>query len=251
MTILCYHSVEPGWESPLAVDPAVFEEHCRWLSEHRDVIPLEDAAQKVDTDGRLPRGTVALTFDDGFAALAEHAFPVLVRYRLPATVFLVAKTLTGEDFDIDWVDTPPPWPMRTLTPDEVLEARAAGIRFASHSYGHADLTTLDERACEGDLRSSREVIEQLLAEPVDLLAYPRGRHDAGVRRAAERAGYRYSLSLPEGTEPKGPHAVPRAGIWPGNTSRALAVKTQPWYLPLRQSPVFPVVKRVLRRTSGR
>ena len=32
MSILCYHEVDPDWQSTLAVDPADFDAHCRWLA---------------------------------------------------------------------------------------------------------------------------------------------------------------------------------------------------------------------------
>jgi peptidoglycan/xylan/chitin deacetylase (PgdA/CDA1 family) len=248
MTILCYHSVDPEWESPLAVRPDTFAAHCAWLVRHRRVIPVADAADAISRSGRLPRGAAALTFDDGFAALADHAFPGLVRSRLPATVFLVAKTLTGSDYEVDWVDTPPAWPLRTLTREQVLEWREAGIRFASHSFHHHDLTTLSAAECVEDLRDSRELLEDLLREPVDTLAYPRGRHNAMVREAARDAGYRTALALPETAEPVGPHSIPRAGVYPWNGSMVLRAKTHPRYVALRQSPVFPGIKRVLGRT---
>ena len=69
VTILCYHSVEPDWESPLAVDPEAFARQAEWLRRSRHVLPLGDAVRRLDARGRLPRGAVALTFDDGFAAL--------------------------------------------------------------------------------------------------------------------------------------------------------------------------------------
>ncbi|MGZ6792817.1 MAG: polysaccharide deacetylase family protein, partial [Mycobacteriales bacterium] len=142
MSVLCYHAVEPGWRSPLAVDPADFAEQCAWLARHREVVTLEDAVALLDERGRLPRGVCALTFDDGFASVLEHALPVLQQYRLPATVFLVAQTLAPQGQPVDWVDTPPPYPMRTLTRDEVLRLQDAGVAFGSHSWRHADLRGL-------------------------------------------------------------------------------------------------------------
>src|ERR687893_300844 len=104
MSILCYHSVQPRWPSPLAVEPADFARHCAWLAHRRRVLPLRDALVRLDRSGRLRRGMAALTFDDGFAALHEHAMPVLARHRMPATVFLVAQTLTPAGQPVDWVD---------------------------------------------------------------------------------------------------------------------------------------------------
>ena len=96
MSVLCYHAVDPCWTSPLAVTPEDFEVQLGWLARTRDVVPLAVALDHMDERGRLPRGMVALTFDDGFAQLEEHVFPALARHRLPATVFLVAATLTPE-----------------------------------------------------------------------------------------------------------------------------------------------------------
>src|SRR5713101_446211 len=102
--------------------------------------------------------------------------------------------------------------------------QAAGVRFGSHSYAHQDLTTLDEETCVTDLKASRDLLEDLLQRPVALLAYPGGRHDAKVRRAAERAGFSHAFSLPVRPEPLSPFAVPRVGIWPGNGAFALRLR---------------------------
>jgi len=245
MTILCYHSVEPGWASPLAVTPEAFAAHCAWL-ERRGVVELAEVAGRLDRSERPSGNLVALTFDDGFAALFDHAFPLLKRHRLPATVFLVAETLTPEGREVDWVDTPPPYPMRTLTLDQVLEMQEAGVRFGSHSFSHHDLTTLSDPACQDDLRRSRELLEDLLKQPVPFLAYPRGRHDPKVREAARRAGFTHAFTLPEAPEPAGPFAIARAGIYPGNGRSGLRVKSSPWYLAVRTSRVFPALRKVVK-----
>src|SRR3954452_3568431 len=246
MTILCYHSVDPAWESPLAVRPSEFEDHCRWLARHRTVVPLSVAAKRLDRSGRLPSGLAVVTFDDGFVGVRDHALPVLRKHGLPATVFLVAQTLSDEGLSVAWVRTPPPWPISTLTRDDVLEMRDAGIDLQSHSWAHLDLVGLGYDACVTDLRRSRELLEDLLETTVSHLAYPRGLHDADVRRAAERAGYTHAYSLPEQAEPTGPYAVPRVGIHRGNGVTTLAVKCARPYLPVRHGPVGSVARRVSR-----
>ena len=112
MTVLCYHSVEPDWDSPLAVRPEEFRAQAAWLRRRRQVLPVREALPRLDRRGRLPSRTAALTFDDGFSGLYEHVLPVLVREKLPATVFLVAETLTPGGRPVDWVDTPGAVPSR-------------------------------------------------------------------------------------------------------------------------------------------
>ena len=251
MTILCYHSVDPAWESPLAMRPTEFEAHCRWLARHRSVVPLADAVTKLDRSGRLPRGLAAMTFDDGFSGVLEHALPVIRRYALPVTVFLVAQTLTDEGLSAHWVRTPPPWSIATLTRDQVQEMQALGVDFQSHSWAHLDLPTLGYDGCVDDLRRSRDLLEDLLGRSVTHLAYPRGLHDEQVRRAAEKAGYSHAYSLPEASERPGPYAVPRVGINRGNGVSTLAVKSARAYLPTRHGPVGAVARRASRLLRSR
>ena len=247
MSVLCYHAVEDGWVSPMAVPPADFSEQCAWLARRRRVLPLAEAVGRLNRKGRLPRGTCALTFDDGFASMYDQAWPVLARHELPWTVFLVAETLTERGRPVDWVDTPPPYPMTTLTRDQVLEMHAAGVDFQSHSWAHRDLSTLGDAECERDLRESRELLEDLLGTTVPFLCYPRGRHTERVRAAAMRAGYTHAFALPERSEPAGPYAIPRVGIHYGNTMRVVRVKDDPAYLTARTAPAYDVVRRLRHR----
>jgi peptidoglycan/xylan/chitin deacetylase (PgdA/CDA1 family) len=242
VAILCYHSVQSDWQSPLAVTPEAFAQHCAWLARHRRVVDLAEAVARMDGRARLPRPLAALTFDDGFGGLYQHAFPMLHRYQLAATVFLVAETLAPKGRAVDWVQPLPSQPLTTLDRGQVMEMQAAGIQFGSHSFAHKDLTTLDEDACLSDLKASRELLEELLRKPVPFLAYPGGRHDAMVRRAAERAGFTHAFSLPVAREPRSNYAVPRVGVWPGNGVMALRLKTSPWYLSLRTSGIFPLLR---------
>jgi peptidoglycan/xylan/chitin deacetylase (PgdA/CDA1 family) len=250
VSILCYHAIDPGWRSVLSVDPPSFERHCAWLASARRLVELGEAVASMDRRGRLPRGTAALTFDDGFASVFDHAAPILRRFGLPATVFVVAETLTPEGRPVDWVDDPPPEPPATLSREQVLELREAGVRVGSHSYRHADLRALGEDECVRDLRASRELLEDLLGRPVPFLAYPRGFHNERVRRAAQRAGYTHAFSLPEGREPNGPFAIPRVGVYPGNGTAALRLKTSPRYLAVKTGAVYARARRLVRASSA-
>ncbi|MGH3473132.1 MAG: polysaccharide deacetylase family protein, partial [Nocardioidaceae bacterium] len=161
-------------------------------------------------------------------------------------VFLVAGTLSVPGHQVDWVDTPPDYPLRTLQLEQIREMQSAGIGFESHSLHHADLTSLSFADCVEDLRSSRELLETLLGHDVRMLAYPRGRHSADVRRAAQRAGYSHAFTLPESREPVGRYAIPRVGLYRGNNAPNLRIKLSRPYLSVRTSRVFEI-----RRRAGR
>ena len=246
MTILCYHAIDPEWRSPLAVTPAAFADQMTWLAAHRQVLDPSTAASRINRSGLLPRGTTAITFDDGFKSVHELALPVLRRLGLPAMVFVVAETLTADGRAVDWVDTPPSWPLATVTAEEAKELDEAGIRVASHSYSHQVLTELSDAECEADLRRSRDILEEVVGHPVTEIAYPRGFHDERVQRAARRAGFDTGFALPESPERPGPMAIPRVGIYPGNDTRSLRIKLSRTYLPLRTGRAYPLLRRLVR-----
>jgi peptidoglycan/xylan/chitin deacetylase (PgdA/CDA1 family) len=247
MTILTYHAIDPGWQGPLSVPPDLFARQLAWLQRGRPIVALDDAVAPSGVAG--PSDAIALTFDDAFTSVYEHAMPVLERMRVPATIFLIAKTLdpAAGGYEVDWVDRPPAHALRVLDRAQVKELRAAGVRFGSHSYGHQDLTTLGYEACLEDLRRSRAVLEDLLGEPVTALAYPRGRHDETVRRAAADAGFVRSFGLAVPEPIRGAQAVPRVGVYPADMPWSLWVKTRGWYGRFRASGPYPWLRRRVER----
>ncbi len=248
MSILCYHEVDPTWASTLAITPDAFEQQCAWLSTRR-VLSLDDAAPIAAASGRLPRGVSAITFDDGFVGVGRHAWPTLRAHGLPATVFIVAETVVGDE-PVHWVDGTEPGVLQTMSREEVARLSAEGMTIGSHSRHHHDLTTLTESEVYTDLRDSKEILEELTGGPVIHLAYPRGRHNAGVRRAASRAGFEWGHALPETQEVGGQWAVPRVGVYPGNGAMAMRIKSEPMYAAVRTSSLGPrlsaMVKNVRR-----
>jgi peptidoglycan/xylan/chitin deacetylase (PgdA/CDA1 family) len=88
-TILIYHRVHPR-PTPFMIDampPERFERQMRHLRRAYRPMPLDELALR-SLEGTVPRGAVAVTFDDGYADNATHALPILQRYGIPATVFL-------------------------------------------------------------------------------------------------------------------------------------------------------------------
>jgi peptidoglycan/xylan/chitin deacetylase (PgdA/CDA1 family) len=88
--VLMYHRIAEVADNRrgLAVSPRHFEEQMAVLSRWATPAPLTDLVQGRGTRGRP--GQVAVTFDDGYADNVRHARPVLERYGVPATFFIVS-----------------------------------------------------------------------------------------------------------------------------------------------------------------
>lgn len=107
LTILAYHRVMPADalecypfdQELISATPAQFDSQMRYLREHLYPISLKDVITHVEGGRSTPQNAVAVTFDDGFADTYRYAFPVLRRYRIPATIFVSTGYVeTGEPF---------------------------------------------------------------------------------------------------------------------------------------------------------
>ena len=103
LSILIYHRVLAQPDSLNDSDPTaeVFAAQMRALSAHFTPLPVSEAVERLAA-GRLPSRAVCVTFDDGYADNAEVALPILLRYRIPATVFVATGFLNGGRM---WNDT--------------------------------------------------------------------------------------------------------------------------------------------------
>ena len=142
---------------------------------------------------RLQRGIAAsdheflLSFDDGYASLADNAYPVLADVGFTATTFLVTDFVgrfNTWDVRYTWRRLP------HLDWDAIARWRGRGLDFASHTASHARLTWLsDERAADELGRSRETLLRRLGPDAGRAVAYPFGARDQRVERLARAAGY--------------------------------------------------------------
>ncbi len=124
--ILAYHRVLPKDSNDIAfIQPGMyvtletFKKHMAFISKRYQVINLHDIAGLYTT-----KRACIVTFDDGWADNYTHAFPVLKKYAIPATIFL-ATNMVGTN---QW-----PWPDRisyyiqTTSLDKFVDVMEAGL----------------------------------------------------------------------------------------------------------------------------
>ncbi len=98
--ILMYHRVLPPlaaercFSSPYIVTHAdSFARQMDYLSARRRPMPLAELVGLMASGRLVPPKVVVVTFDDGWRDNHEHALPVLMRYGIPATIFLTADRM--------------------------------------------------------------------------------------------------------------------------------------------------------------
>jgi peptidoglycan/xylan/chitin deacetylase (PgdA/CDA1 family) len=251
--VLCYHNVAvhggiTGVGDPsLHMDLERFFHHLRWLVAHYRLVPLSELVSRLNARQPLG-GIIALTFDDAYAGVFSHAWPVLQEFGVPATVFVIANA--PDECAPFWWDhpaaqrvTPPaprprwmtdlhgdgpsilrqlaaePWPSpppaHRPAPWGVLAAAVrSGIDLGVHSATHRALPCLSDAELANELITSREVVARHTGAVPEFFAHPYGLWDNRVRNAVKAAGYRAACTLDYGLITHGvdPWALPRVNV---------------------------------------
>ena len=166
--ILMYHGIADDPSDLHSVLPEAFEQHMQFLASKRAVVPLDQLVAGLRAEGRLPHNAVAITFDDGWDNTYTTAYPILRRYNLPATVFIIPDRVDLEP------DRPRSDGRRHMTWDQIREMSQNGISIGAHSISHRSLPTLTLEEVHYELVESKTRLEQQLGQPVRFFAYPFG-----------------------------------------------------------------------------
>lgn len=189
MPILAYHRVAvdaPARLSRYAIAADQFEAQLRWLRDYGFAgVSLQMFEDAVWQGAPLPERPVMITFDDGYGDNRTAALPLLRKYGLPATIFLVTDHVGGRaEWDAAYGPT-----AALLDWDEIRHMAGQDIGFGAHSAAHLPLTGLAPAELVADAGRARKAIEDVLGTACTAFAYPYGEHDEPVSRAMLDGGY--------------------------------------------------------------
>jgi peptidoglycan/xylan/chitin deacetylase (PgdA/CDA1 family) len=126
-----------------------------------------------------------LTFDDARESIIENAVPCLLELGFPASIFVP----TGWPGPIDTFSRGDK-KNRTLDWDQLSSLPKNGIDIHSHSVNHVDLTALDLKQLEYELRHSLETLRFRFGDRDYYLAYPFARKNQNVLDMARTVQYK-------------------------------------------------------------
>jgi peptidoglycan/xylan/chitin deacetylase (PgdA/CDA1 family) len=67
----------------------MFERHIDWIGRHFRFASLDEIGERVASGTPFTEPVAAITFDDGYRDVFDHAFPLLKRKGIPAAIFVV------------------------------------------------------------------------------------------------------------------------------------------------------------------
>lgn len=183
-SVLMYHSVSDDGRF-FSVRPQNFHWQLKFLHENNfNIISATELYDTLAGKKDFSYKSVVLSFDDGYQDNYSVVFPLLKRYNIKAVIFLVIN-FVGKEGYLSW--------------DEIAEMKNSGlVDFYCHTMSHPDLSKLSASAIKKELQECKTFLEEKLALPCDILAYPKGRFNDMVVQKAKDCGFKMAFGVREG-----------------------------------------------------
>ncbi|HHX74512.1 MAG TPA: polysaccharide deacetylase family protein [Firmicutes bacterium] len=212
--VLLYHHLAAEADGSLTVSAGQFEAQIKALAEAGYTgVSLGQLVDYVEKGTELPDRPVVVTFDDGYASNYEIAYPILQKYGMKATIFVIGASVGKETYK----DTAYP-----IIPHfgygEAREMLASGLlEIQSHTYDmHQSAEYEGERArtavvplageseeafieaLRADFQQSRQTLEKETGTAVFALSYPLGKYSDLTEVVLKELGVKVTLTTEPG-----------------------------------------------------
>lgn len=172
--VLAYHKIGMDGDT-YSVEPEEFERQLQYLSDQGyNTVSLLDIAKARKGKLTLPDKPLVLTFDDGYKDNLTTALPLLQRYGMTATVFMVANEIDKKGY---------------LSLEDLRELERCQIELGSHTANHLPLTSLSPAARQDEVYLSKLLMEWKGLKTIFFLSYPNGKYDEACPELLRRNEY--------------------------------------------------------------
>ncbi len=190
--IIMYHYVEyvkdtrDAMRIRLSTPPHVFEETLASLKRDGfETYFMKDVNDLIDSRMYLAKRAVVLTFDDGYADFYDVVYPLLRKYHMRATVYVIHDFIGKKDF---------------LTREQIRELIDSGlVEIGSHTLSHPYLKSVDNETARREIFDSKLLLEQEFGISIGSFAYPYGAMSPESVAYAKEAGYGNAVSVISGS----------------------------------------------------
>lgn len=192
LPIIMYHYVE--WPTPedkirtsLTINPVLFERQLQTLQDYqyrsyfiREIPTLLSSPEKVASR------SIALTFDDGYEDFYTFVYPLLQKYRMKATLYVISGFVGYRGF---------------LSEEQLQEMVQSGlVEVGAHTVNHVYLKGMANNIAKDQIEESKRAIEKMTGETVYSFAYPYGAFDQSALTLVREATFSAAVSVIPGIE---------------------------------------------------
>lgn len=223
-TILEFHNISKkgvGWTN---VSPARFSKILDILQSEAHIITPSEIETYIAEPNHAECPHVMLSFDDGYEEIFTAAYPIMKERGIVGMVSIVVGH-TGKANSWDILGGT----QRHLNWRQIDELLSEGWSVCSHTMTHPDLKRCTDDRLEWELVKSKAILEHHLQKEMFVIAYPFGRFNLRVLRAAAKTGYRIGFTV--GAEAwhgiRGPLTTIRVPVYSVDSNALIRAKVKP------------------------
>lgn len=191
--ILLYHYVEyvrdkkDTIRQSLNVNPNIFEEQVTTLQQAGyTFITAKQLGEVIDGKAQLPLSPVLITFDDGYWDLDTVVLPILKKYHVKATAYIVPGFIGNTN---------------NLSSTQLQDVINSGlVDVGAHTVHHVSLKGKLFPIAQYEIEKSKALLEQTYHIGVVSFAYPNGSFDQQAINIVRDAGFTTAVSTIPGIE---------------------------------------------------
>lgn len=180
--ILMYHYIEYNKDkgdtlrTGLSVTPFNFSKQLETLKENGyTVIDFRELKTILKGEEEIPNKPILLTFDDGYRDFYTDAFPVLKKFNMKATNFIITNHIGRSG---------------NLTEEMIKELLKSGlITIGAHTKNHINLTRVSDSEAWSEIKGSKEKLEKTFGIKILDFAYPYGFFNEAAISLVKKSGY--------------------------------------------------------------
>lgn len=188
--ILAYHQVSQA-DDVYSVTAAQFEEQMNYLHEQGyNAISLAELFDSYEGKGVLPAKPIIISFDDGYEDNLLAALPIMKKYKMRSTVFVVSSLVGTPDY-LSW--------------QQIADLQGGHTEIGSHTVSHVPLGESSPDQQRLEVATSKRVLEEHVG-PVKFFAYPYGNFTSITQQILQEEGYLGACSGIAGLNNKGTDA---------------------------------------------
>lgn len=214
---LMYHEVTPGQKNKQSLNTGKFERQLNLMKDNDfQWITMNQYVDFVRHAKPVPPNAVLMTFDDGYESFYEYVYPVLLKYHVPATSFLIVNT----------IDNPKHIGIPKLSWEQIQTMHENGVDFYSHSFdshvyapldaagnrskavlkGPVYVKNLGRKETSGeylarvrsDLEQANSILKEKLGNTMNVIAFPYGAFSPALLRVCKELDTPVSFTVLSG-----------------------------------------------------
>jgi len=180
VSIILYHSVNEK-NSYYSINLKKFFQQMEYLRKNYKIISIDDVIKFINGEIYFSKKCVAITFDDGYYDNYSIIYPYLMKFDIPATIFITSNYVGKEIKHNNKF-------IKMLSWNDIIKMMNI-ITIGSHTQTHPDLTKINYLMAKAELKNSKKQIERKINKKIHFIAYPFNRYNNKVIKLVKKCGY--------------------------------------------------------------